>query len=180
MYMDSQLSNQEAIWRCADCYVCHLLNYSPHSDNHDTTWDRSGIWRTSRVRYSHRNYSSRTRSTKPYCAKAVDLCVTDQNILICGSRSVLHVKLWEQAIMLAHEDHASMTHVARLWMFCVFIVMNRTSFAGIIHLAEWIFHCWWRSVNVALDFITMKLGEVLVIACIQYDGLATSECIPKG
>lgn len=68
----------------------------------------------------------------------------------------------------------------RLWMFCVFIVMNRTSFAGIIHLAEWIFHCWWRSVNVALDFITMKLGEVLVIACIQYDGLATSECIPKG
>jgi len=33
------------------------------------------------------------KTTKPYCAKAVDLCVTDQNILICGSHSVLHVKL---------------------------------------------------------------------------------------
>lgn len=70
----------------------------------------------------------------------------------------------------------------RLWMFCVFIVMNRTSFAGIIHLAEWI-----RSTVALVEececcfrFHNNEIGRVLVIACIQYDGLATSECIPKG
>ena len=58
--------------------------------------------------------------SKPYRSVADELCTTDQSILLCGNRIVLPTNLREQAIMLAHEDHAGMTRCkqrlrAKLW-----------------------------------------------------------------
>jgi len=89
------------------------------------------------------------KTTKPYCEKAVDLCVTDQKILISGSRSVLHVKTLRASNHAAHEDHASMTHVATdcecfvcalLWtgrvLPVLYISQNESSTAALVEECE--------------------------------------------
>ena len=58
--------------------------------------------------------------SKPYRSIADELCITDQSILLCRSCIVLQANLRQQAIMLAHEDHAGMTRwkqclQAKLW-----------------------------------------------------------------
>ncbi len=45
---------------------------------------------------------------KAYKHIAQELCITDQDILLRGDRIVLPKKLRQQAISLAHEDHAGM------------------------------------------------------------------------
>lgn len=56
----------------------------------------------------------------PYKSIADELCITDQGILPRGNRIVLPAKLRQQAIALAHEDHAGMTRCkqclrSKLW-----------------------------------------------------------------
>lgn len=50
------------------------------------------------------------KMTKPYCAVVDEQCITHQNILICDSSIVPHVKLREQAFML--EDQVTRTKQA--------------------------------------------------------------------
>ena len=55
-----------------------------------------------------------------YKTIAEELCITDQNILLRGTRMVLPTQLRQKAISLAHEDHAGMTkckqHIrSKLW-----------------------------------------------------------------
>ena len=49
------------------------------------------------------------KMTQPYRAVADELCITEQNILLPNSCILLPVKLKEQAIISAYEDHAGMT-----------------------------------------------------------------------
>ena len=60
------------------------------------------------------------KMVKPYKTVADELCITDQSILLRGTRIVLPTTLRERAITLAHEDHAGMTRCkqrlrAKLW-----------------------------------------------------------------
>ena len=106
---------------CADRYVNHLTTHlAPRAmsveEIQQASLEDPELRPVRELLSSNQIY----KMSKPYRSIADELCITDQSIILRGSRIVLPANLRERAIVLAHEDHTGMTRCkqrlrAKLW-----------------------------------------------------------------
>ena len=120
----SRLANQHPrsnMESCADRYVNYMTNHlAPRAmsveEIQKASLEDPELRAVRELLTSNQVYKMAT----PYKTIADELCITDHSILLRGTRIVLPTTLREQAITLAHEDHAGMTRCkqrlrAKLW-----------------------------------------------------------------